>query len=671
MSFSPEQLRAIQYVYGPVMVLAGPGSGKTTVITQRILYMLRHEGIPPEQILVITFTKAAAVEMEDRFLRLWESSRPPAGMKYGSRRGSSPDISFGTFHSVFFSILREECHFSIKNIISEREKNLILRGLCEHVQRDIVCDADFLRLLESEIAFRKSGGMRAGSGMGRGAPAQKGASSQSVASARLEASARSGALAQKGAAVRPGASAQKGASAQLGAAGFDTVYNGYVRALRERGLLDFEDMLTETRKLFWERPAVLSKWQRRYRFLLVDEFQDASPVQYEIVRMLAAPENNLFIVGDDDQSIYGFRGAHPSLMLNFGKDYPASQRILLGENFRSREEIVSFSTAIIENNRQRFRKKIHAANGPGGNIFFHNTENTMREYELVAAMLKKEMASGMDPDKIGVLFRANSIVRPLVSELSRRGIPYVMKDGIPNPYEHFAAKDLAAYVRLSIGVGTRADFLRVMNKPLRYISRESVQDKRTNFQMLEEYYRPRPDTLRRIRIMREELNTVRSLATAAALTYIRKKIGYEGYLREFAREKNADWSRLSELLEEIGEEALRIPDKASWLRYIEEYRENLQKVNEEGKKGHGVRLMTYHGAKGLEFDSVHLIDAVEGVTPWRQAETEDELEEERRAFYVAVTRAKLRLHVYVTKTRFSKKCAPSRFVLEGGGQSLL
>ncbi len=606
MGFSEHQLQAIRHDRGPAMVLAGPGSGKTTVITQRIKYLIENRHVDPDRILVITFTRAAAEEMEGRFQKLCASPQP---------------VHFGTFHSIFFQILKLNYHYSSKNIISEREQMLTLRGFAEALKVDMEYDADFFRQLLSEIAECK--------------------------------------------AQEAGGNKEPFQSELLDPDVFRKLFQGYRESLRERRLIDFDDMLFITLQLFRSRPRELQVWQEKFQYILVDEFQDASPIQYEIVRLLAEPRRNLFIVGDDDQSIYGFRGARPELMLHFEKDYPEAKRILLSDNYRSHSEVVEVASRIISHNRTRFPKMITAPKGKGGCCRQYRVKDAHEEYLLLAESLHLAIRKGADPSRLAVLYRTNSMVRPLLPELMKRNIPFVLKEKVPNLYDHFIAEDTFAYLRLAEGTGSRGDLLRIMNRPLRYISRNAVQGNLIRFQDLERYYRSRGDMLHRLRELRRDLNVLRHLPTQAAIIYLRRKVGYEDWLRDYARENHTDFEGFRAILEEITEGAAHYPERVAYFRFVEDYSAKLQaQMKEEKQTGKGVALMTYHGAKGLEFDAVHLIDCVEGVTPYRKAQTEAEIEEERREFYVAVTRARAEVHIYVTEKRYSKACTISRFALE-------
>lgn len=639
MGFSNDQKRAIEHTDGPAMVLAGPGSGKTTVITHRILHLIR-QGVRPEDILVITFTKAAALEMEGRFRKLWleERMKQKLGDAYEKEIGHRPtfsrgedarslgslddaggQVSFGTFHSIFFFILRIRFHFSFKNIISEREQSDLLREITESLHIDCSYDKDFLRLLTGEISrFKGSGKLLS-----------------DFDSSLLEKEA------------------------------FTSLMLQYQERLSRRRLVDFDDMLLRCHQLFLDEPEELRRWQKKYRYILVDEFQDISPLQYQIVRMLALPENNLFIVGDDDQSIYAFRGSDPGIMLGFETDYPGAVRIMLSKNFRSRKEIVDFASAVIARNRHRFPKTIEAVQGPGGRALRYQTEDTLQEYALVLQNIQKELLQGTAPERIAVLFRTQTLARPLISEFVRLQLPYTTRDHTQNVYDSMVAQDLMAYLRLSLGTGTRRDFLRIMNKPNRFISREAVQERATDFAKLRRYYRDRHGMDLILDRFVEDLKAIRALPTEAALIYICMRVGYLSYLEWYSQENHTGLEGVHAIIDALELSARQEPNKQKWLQYAEHYGEELQRSAAKNQAEQGVRLMTYHGSKGLEFDVVHLIDVNEGITPYTKAVTEAQIEEERRAFYVACTRAKRELHIYFTENRYAKKCSPSRFLLDG------
>ncbi|MDY6308602.1 MAG: ATP-dependent helicase [Oribacterium sp.] len=642
MGYSEDQLKAIEHGQGPAMVLAGPGSGKTTVITRRILQLLKN-GVPASEILVITFTKDAALEMEGRFRKLLlEDQR-----LHPNQQEFQGNVTFGTFHSVFFQILRLTYQLTAENIIKDRDKKLILREILEEENVDAGYDAEFFRMLLSEISRMKNSG---------------------------------GSLVFH--------------SSLLEDEKFHRIFQTYTARLRAQRLLDFDDMLSMCYELLTTNPEARHKWQSVYRYILVDEFQDINPVQYAVTRILALPENNLFIVGDDDQSIYHFRGADPSIMLGFPRDYPATKTIVLGKNFRSRTEIVRFSGNLIRKNKKRYEKRVDAVRGQGGSVLLYHVDSMEKQSQAVLSLINASIRAGVPKDKIAILFRATSQARPLLPILMKQGIPYVMKEKVKNIYESVPALDMIAYLRLATGTGARRDFLRIMNRPVRYIKRTAVQDRNMSFEALLCFYQDKPWMLERLRTLQTDLRAIAMLPTAAALVYIRKKIGYENFLKET---DNARFRDHLEILDEITETATEHPDPKEWLRFTEDMGELLSQQGSHestnqtgaqqsgagvggasggglGKTGHGqtqnedtgaIRLMTYHASKGLEFDTVILPDCCEGVTPYNKAVSQDEIEEERRSFFVACTRAKEKLHILFTDLRYSKSCTASRFITEG------
>ena len=642
MGYSEDQLKAIEHGQGPAMVLAGPGSGKTTVITRRILQLLKN-GVPASEILVITFTKDAALEMEGRFRKLLlEDQR-----LHPNQQEFQGNVTFGTFHSVFFQILRLTYQLTAENIIKDRDKKLILREILEEENVDAGYDAEFFRMLLSEISRMKNSG---------------------------------GSLVFH--------------SSLLEDEKFHRIFQTYTARLRAQRLLDFDDMLSMCYELLTTNKEARHKWQSVYRYILVDEFQDINPVQYAVTRILALPENNLFIVGDDDQSIYHFRGADPSIMLGFPRDYPATKTIVLGKNFRSRAEIVRFSGNLIGKNKKRYEKRVEAVRGQGGSVLLYHVDSMEKQSQAVLSLIKASIRAGVPKDKIAILFRATSQARPLLPILMKQGIPYVMKEKVKNIYESVPALDMIAYLRLATGTGARRDFLRIMNRPVRYIKRTAVQDRNMSFEALLRFYQDKPWMLERLRTLQTDLRAIAMLPTAAALVYIRKKIGYENFLKET---DNARFRDHLEILDEITETATEHPDPKEWLRFTEDMGElfsqqgSHESTNQTGaqqsgagvggasggglgKTGHGqtqnedtgaIRLMTYHASKGLEFDTVILPDCCEGVTPYNKAVSQDEIEEERRSFFVACTRAKEKLHILFTDLRYSKSCTASRFITEG------
>lgn len=603
MQISNAQSRAIAHGTGPAMVLAGPGSGKTLVITQRAKYLIEQYKVKPQEILVITFTKAAAMEMRSRFATVC----------------SAPGVTFGTFHAVFFGILKHAYHYTAANILTEEQKFQILTQLVRSSSLPREDEKDLIAELASEISVVKNERIDLTHYYSRSCPEEV----------------------------------------------FRNIYQRYEQIHRERGLLDFDDMLTYTYELLTARPDILAAWQRRYRYILVDEFQDINLLQYEILRMLAAPENNLFIVGDDDQSIYRFRGAKPEIMLNFPKDYPQAEKILLDQNFRSVPAVIRSSMQVIKANEHRFEKKIRHVRGGGSGIDVREFLNQEHESMYLVKQIQKSLEQGTPMQEIAVLFRTNQGAGPFAERLMEFNIPFEMRDALPNIYEHWIAKDILAYLHLALKQTDRGEFLQVMNRPKRYISRDSIDSAVVSFETLRTYYEEKEWMLDRIDRMEFDLKLLRDMTPFAAINYIRFGIHYEEYLQEFAKARRMRTEELTDLADEIQQSAKPYRTYEEWFAHLEAYQKRLEEQRGQKKeKKDAIALATLHSSKGLEFQEVFIVDVNEGIIPHRKASVEADLEEERRLFYVGMTRAKDRLHLFYTQERYGKPVEPSQF-LEG------
>lgn len=623
------------------MVLAGPGSGKTTVITERICQLLYHQ-VDPGTIMVITFTRAAAEEMKHRFQKLWrerKSLQPGEGNKslYEGKPADPDGIRFGTFHSIFFSVLREELDYTEKNILKMQEKEELLRILLEERNLEQLSDPDPVRQILSELstaevreALQRSGSSDRGKTGGEAAGSGDGFRSKLLP---------------------------------------DAVFREIQLRMREekkrQRKIDFEDMLIDTYRLFLTRPDILKKWQKRAVFLLLDEFQDISPLQFRIVQLLARPENNIFLVGDDDQSIYGFRGASPEIMLNIPKLYPDTRRIVLSQNFRSLEEIVRLSQRVIRDNETRFPKQLSPVKDTGGRTMLYPVENEEAEYRSIASLIREHWRKGGALSECAILFRMNRLAREVMPYLMEQNIPFVLREQVPGIFSQSIIRDFMAYLRISDGLGRRSDLLQIWNKPLRYLSRKALEgrEEKEFFSRILHYYRNNPQMERRVRRLITDLRALHTLPTESAFRYFRKEISYDSYLSELLKGKSESWKEAEELMEEFSSLALKYPEHERFYHFAEDYEKERKKRDMTGEaQRDAVQILTYHGSKGLEFDCVYLPDVVEQLVPYKKAKTEAELEEERRCFYVALSRAKTEIHIYVTKERYHKPYKISRFL---------
>lgn len=605
MSLNPSQVQAVIHKDGPCMVLAGPGSGKTLTITKRIEYLIGKHHVSPEEILVITFTKAASVEMKERFVRL-------CGQKAGP-------VTFGTFHGIYYGILKWAYRMNASNILSEEQKYQLLKQVIGRMEIDIDDEKDFLQGIAGEIGNIKN---------------------NQIPLAEYE-------------------------SLNCSEEVFREIFEQYEKERKRLKKIDFDDMLVLVYELFKKRPDILSMWQRKFRYILIDEFQDINQVQYDVIRMLAAPENNLFIVGDDDQSIYRFRGARPDIMLGFKKDYPDTKEILLDVNYRSTKAIVNGAARVIRHNVNRYPKQIITTNEQGETVHIQEVRHPIEESKYVVSQIQEAKKRGIPSSEIAVLFRTNVEARALAETFMEYNMPFRMKERMPNLYEHFIAQDLITYLKMALGDRSRKSFLAIMNRPNRYIGRDSVEGTTISFESLRKFYCDKDWMLDRIDQLEVDFRILKNMAPYGAIQYIRKHIGYDEFLKEYAAFRKINMEDLKEVLREIEERAKAFRTIEEWFTHIEEYSEELKRQSQQKETDpEAITFMTMHGSKGLEFDLVFIIGANETITPYKKAETKEEVEEERRMFYVAMTRARKKLIISYTKERNGKSMAQSRFVVE-------
>ena len=605
MKRNPSQLRAIAHLSGPMMVLAGPGSGKTSVIVERTAYMINEGKIPASSILVVTFSRAAATEMKERFLKFVGQNRS--------------EVTFGTFHGIFYGILKAAYHLSAANILSEEEKFSILREMTEKYGQEMAQEGDFIEEVAREISV------------------------------------------VKGNCISPEHYYASCCSDEI----FRDIFHGYKQALKAKRKLDFDDMILCCYELFSQRQDILNAWRRKFVYILVDEFQDINSLQYKILQMLAAPVNNLFIVGDDDQSIYRFRGARPELMLHFKDDYPEAEQILLDTNYRSQKEIVEASLRLIGCNKERFQKKIQANQEAGEPVEYAVFKSQREEIAKIIWDIQAHMDRGGRYEDFAILFRTNTQPQMLMEKLLEYNIPFRMKDNVPNLYEHWIAKDIIAYMKIAMGSRYRKDFLKIMNRPKRYISRDSLDEETVAFDVWEWFYEDKPWVAERIQRLEYDIKMLSTMSPYAAINYIRRGIGYDEFCVEYADYRRMNVEDLYEVLEELQNSAKGFDTYNDWFEHIENYTAELEKIyRQQNQNPESVALATLHSSKGLEYDNVYIIDVNEGIMPYKKAVLDNEVEEERRMFYVGMTRAKKKLHLYSIEQLNHKNTDISRFIRE-------
>ena len=601
------QQKAVCHETGPMLVLAGPGSGKTTVLLCRISRLLERGLAKPQEILALTFSKAAAEEMKSRFENL---------------NGAS-GVSFGTFHSIFFRILRSRYGWNVEQIFQEEERRSILRNSIEAEKWDIPDLEEYISQFFSQLSLMNS---------------------------ELE---------------QPNRFTPVGMPVEE----FRKLYRAYEGYKERHEKLDFDDMLTQCYQLLREDAAVREYWQRKYKFILVDEFQDVNQAQFACLQILAEKHQNLFVVGDDDQSIYAFRGARPDFLLHFPTLYPAAKKVTLNTNYRSTERIVNLAERVIGNNEVRFVKNMKGIGEAGDKVTFFLAEDAAKEAAHIAEKIGRFLDEGVPLTEIAVIYRTNLQGGAFARELYKRGIPYDLRDNSGNVYEHWVAKDLLAYLLLAENEESDSALRRILNKPKRYIGKDLLAEAEAMpYTLLRSFFVCpslkgwQEENLENLRI---DLNQIRKRTPYDAVKYIRKVIGYDEYLEEFAAYRRTSAQVLQEIADEIMETAKDCADVRSFREQLE--RLSLQMKEQSRKKGqkrNGVALMTMHGAKGLEFRAVFLPSLVEGIVPHEKGM--DTVAEERRLFYVAMTRASEKLCLSAILQRYEKERKPSRFLAEMG-----
>ena len=613
MQLDPKQQEAVLHAEGPAIVVAGPGSGKTAVLTHRVDHLIKQLHIPPEKIMVITFARAAAEEMKSRFQAFPGEADAP--------------VYFATFHAAFYKILRREEGLSAGSVLGGEERLSWLKDLLTRENAEAEKQEDILPELAAELSAFKASGKD---------PAKYQASS-------------------------------------CGAELFRRIFAAYEERLSISGRVDFEDMLVRTLALLRKKPAVLDVWREKYSYILVDEFQDINDLQYEILKMLAAPDNNLFVVGDDDQSIYRFRGASPDVMARFPKDYPAAARYELFACRRCSPQILSACAALIAHNRKRFPKRLFSAarRGKPPEILMFPDRRT--EHAALCRRLLELHGEGVPYAHMAVLCRTNFGLAGMRNVLRREKIPCRSREKVQDIYERPEAKDLMAYLELASGNRSRRLFLRIANRPLRFLPRSAFSEDPVDPAKLLEGLRGRPGQRNTAEELLYRLAVAAKMKPYAAVSYVRNETGYDAWLKTQYGDSSA---AALETLDLLQEESASFDSYAEWKAFLKDSGNIAAKEASSVNRGlaaeekdlpqeeDAVELLTMHGAKGLEYDAVFIPDVIEGTIPHRKSLSGDALEEERRLLYVAMTRARNYLWIGWIRRDRAGKCMPSRFLKE-------
>jgi DNA helicase-2/ATP-dependent DNA helicase PcrA len=602
---------SIAHNRGPMMVLAGPGSGKTMVITHRIIQLIEKYNVNPNNILVITFTKAAAITMEKRFENL-------SNNKYSKR------VMFGTFHSVFFRILKSYYDLNVSQILMENEKIDVFKEIVRKLQIEYEDENEFIKDIINEISLIKSELIKINY-------------------------------------YNPLTCSNDD---------FYNIYGLYEAYKREKKMIDFDDMLVKCYYLLMKNNDLLSYWQSQFKYILIDEFQDINRVQYETIKLLAKPNNNLFIVGDDDQSIYSFRGAKPEFLLNFPKDFQDTRKIILNNNYRSTKKIVELSKSVIKHNEKRYIKNMITNNIFGNQPIIIQANDALQEAKLVVEQIINLSEKEKIPlSEIAVIYRTNIQSRAIIDMFLDMNIPFVVRDRVSIIYDHWVAKDIISYMKLAQNINNTEALIRIINKPRRYISKVAIEISKKYseniWQGLYKNYEKQQWMLNRLDELQYHIQVMKKSKPYDIIKYIRNSIGYDKYLQGYAEYRKIGIEGLIEILNEIGESARNYITIDEWFKHIDEYRDMMQEKNNHSEiYKDAVTLTTMHSSKGLEFNVVWIVGVVEGLIPHERSIRDKDIEEERRLFYVGMTRAKDYLFISYLKNRYDESAVQSRFLTE-------
>ena len=606
------QLKAVNHLDGPCMVLAGPGSGKTRVITYRIANMVVNKNIKPTSILAISFTKASSIEMKNRALSLSNDFR-------------MNKVTYGTFHSVFFRILRYFENYNIESILDEKTKRIGLKNILKGLNIENADDDETIGQVINEISYVKNELM----------------------------------------------DKRDFKSEVLTNDEFIKVYNFYEEYKQQMNKIDFDDMLIKTYELLKNNKAALDRVRSVYRYILVDEFQDINKVQFEALKLIANPSNNIFVVGDEDQSIYGFRGSRPDFLLEFEEYFSNTKKVLLDINYRSKGEIINIANRLIEKNTNRYEKVIKCGQGNGAKVNYISPEDSEEEAVYIAKDIKNKVQEDYtEYTDFAVIYRTNIQSRALVDVFMDMRIPFVVKDSIVTIYDHWAAQDILAYLRIGVNPNSNKDWIRIINKPFRYISKDNlnlIKDEPDFINSLINKCDLHPKQVKTINDLDIDISYVKGLNPKNAISYIRTTLDYDRYILDYCTNRKIKTNGLIEILNELESSATNFKTIQEYLEHIERVKSEI--VDNKNKETDGVIFTTMHSAKGLEFKNVYIIGANEGTIPHEKSyeiddeeKKNDQIEEERRLMYVAITRAEENICISSPINKYGKRVSKSRFV---------
>lgn len=625
--FNKEQQMAISHFKGPALTLAVPGSGKTTLLLARTVCLVKEWGVDPAKILTMTFSKAAANDMEARYMERYYPH-----FKY--------PLKFGTIHSFSYRVLkawRKRRNLPLSLIDADGPSKLeILSQLYRQIKGEYLGEEAYEEL-SNALSYAKN------------------------------------------MMLLPSEFADAG----IKFPSVGEIYIGYERFKQQNGLIDFDDMLSETLSALQEDEQLLRSLREAYPYIQVDETQDTSKLQHELIKLIAYPKNNLFVVADDDQSIYGFRGAFPDMILNFEQVYPGSQRFHLNLNYRSKDEILSVCDTSIRNNKVRYEKQLRGVKGGGGDaqlLYFEGIDE--RNDYLENLLMEKLSQYSQSQKEIGILYRNHMSALSVIDRLMSQQIPFALKDGRQKISDKWLVKDVSAFLAWSQNLADLQAFEKICYRTNARISKQMVDYVRRNhrgrniFDVMIEAPGVNPYKARQLRNLESNLSLVAQTGALTALQIIEKEIGYSEFMNYATEQMGYSEIGINNLwasLKAIAKRQNRLGDLLDRLLALDGYLASSSNLS--GAKGPGgekanplVKLSTIHSSKGQEYDTVVLLDVNHGLLPAvrevRSSLDERNLEEDRRLFYVGLSRAKESVYLLHSKFQNGDYISPSPFIKE-------
>lgn len=618
MQFTKQQRQAILHKEGPALILAVPGAGKTTTLITRAAYLIQEEKVDPKKILSLTFSKAAALDMRKRFQSL-----------YGENLSDLPH--FSTIHSFAFQVLHREIgskgesyHF-IEGKNPPIHKMELLKQIYQKINKTNIKE-ESLDELSNAISFVKN---------------------RMISRKELK-------------------------KISIEIKNFEDIFLKYESTKKEKRYIDFDDMLTFSYKILKNNEKVRQIYQKKYTYIQVDEGQDTSPIQYALIKLLGGERDHLFILADDDQSIYGFRGADPKELIDFKRSYPKGKVFYMEENFRSTSTIVDIANDFIKGNKQRYEKNLNTKNPMGKSIIIKKTQNYHQQMEYLLGEIKTRK----NEERIAILYRNHLSTVPIVDALLWEGYSFSLKEGKKYFFHHWLTRDILSFMNLALDHRDKKSFEYIYYKMNQYISKKDLEIVKKSprdqsiFKSLQNLKGLPSFKIKRMIELEEKFLILSTLKPIKAIHYIEKELCYKSFLEDRKKTSPSMVKTAEFILDRLKSMAQNTETLVEFLCQIEELKVEIANTSNKGKDTSNITLSTLHGAKGLEFDRVYMIDLIEDQIPtygsmkkWEQGDP-SLLEEERRLFYVGMTRAKQELTLLGIHSPSDSNQESSQFIEE-------